>query len=250
MNLCVNARDAMPDGGILTISVENVLINEKSAGLRLNSAVGTYVVFSITDTGHGISPEIVDRIFEPFFTTKEIGKGTGLGLSSVISIVKAHGGFIDMHTEIGKGTEFKVYIPAAKVIEPLKTEQKQDKLFAGHGELVLVVDDEPAMREVSRMLLECHGYKVITAANGAEAIAAYSRYSEEIRVLVIDMMMPIMDGEAAIKDLHKRDPRLKFIAVSGLHEPNVGAMAHALLRKPYPPAELLKSLQEVLITPA
>ncbi|MBI4524182.1 MAG: response regulator [Deltaproteobacteria bacterium] len=250
MNLCVNARDAMPDGGILSISVENVPIHEESAGLRRQSAVGPYVAFSVTDTGHGISPEIVDRIFEPFFTTKEIGKGTGLGLSSAYSIVKAHAGFIDMHTEIGKGTEFKVYIPAAKIIEPAKTEQKEEETLTGRGELVLVVDDEPRILQIIRMVLERHGYKVMTAENGAEAIAAYSKCREEIRVLIIDMMMPVMDGEAAIEDLRQRDPHLKIIAVSGLPEPNVGGMAHALLRKPFTREELLKSLHEVLITAA
>jgi PAS domain S-box-containing protein len=164
MNLCVNARDAMPDGGRLSICAENQFIDRSYAQMHLDAQVGSYIVVTVTDTGMGIPPEILDRIFEPFFTTKELGKGTGLGLSTVMGIIKSHNGFINVSSVIGKGTEFKVYIPA---IESTEAEVSEDtELPIGHGELVLVVDDEVAIREITKTSLEAYNYKVITACDG------------------------------------------------------------------------------------
>ncbi len=251
MNLCVNARDAMPDGGILHILAENFLVDESYAKMNTEARPGPYIVITVSDTGTGIPPEIMDRIFEPFFTTKEHGKGTGLGLSTALGIVKSHGGFITVYSEVGKGTAFKVYLPAIAMAETQKAEDRQLELPAGHGESILVVDDEDQVREMTRKTLETHGYKVITANNGKEAIASYLQHRELIRAVLIDMMMPVMDGPASIRELLKINPGLKIIAVSGLTEMDKLARvdeAHAFLTKPYTTEKLLNTIHDVINT--
>ncbi|HEY9295833.1 MAG TPA: PAS domain S-box protein, partial [Phormidium sp.] len=171
MNLCVNARDAMPRGGTLSISAENLVISENDAQLEIDAQPGSYVVLRVSDTGSGISPEILDRIFEPFFTTKDVGKGTGLGLSTVIGIIKSHNGFITVSSKLGKGSEFKVYLPAVEGEADLYDEERE--LPIGNGELILVVDDEAAIREITESSLTAYNYKVLTAKDGVEAIALY-----------------------------------------------------------------------------
>ncbi len=170
MNLCVNARDAMPDGGILSISAENISIDESVARVNVDARVGLYVSITVSDTGIGIPVKIIDRIFEPFFTTKAPGKGTGLGLSTALAIVKSHGGFINVYSEVGKGTVFKVYLPAVTTDGKQKIQVQQPELPAGHGEYILVVDDEDQIREITRASLEKNGYRVLTASDGVEAI--------------------------------------------------------------------------------
>ncbi|VVB90860.1 Methanogenesis regulatory histidine kinase FilI [uncultured archaeon] len=250
MNLCVNARDAMPDGGILSISAENIFIDEDYAHINIEAKAGPYIVIAVSDTGIGIPPEILDRIFEPFFTTKEPSKGTGLGLSIVLGIVKSHGGFINVHSEVGKGTVFKVYLPAITTTETQKADDGRPELPAGHWESILVVDDEPQIRDITRAILESHGYRVLTADDGKEAIILYSQYRDEIKLVLMDMMMPVMDGSMSIRELHKVDPEVKIIAVSGLIEKdklaNVAGTVHAFLPKPYTTERLLKTIQEVL----
>jgi two-component system, cell cycle sensor histidine kinase and response regulator CckA len=251
MNLCVNARDAMPDGGILSISAENFLVDESYAKMNTEAKIGPYVVITVSDTGTGILPELMDRIFEPFFTTKEHGKGTGLGLSTALGIVKSHGGFITIYSEVGNGTAFKVYLPAITTPETLKAEEKQLELPAGHGESILVVDDEDQIREITKKTLETHGYRVITANDGKEAIASYLQHRELIRAVLIDMMMPVMDGPASIRELHKINPGLEIIAVSGLTEKDKLAKvdeAHAFLMKPYTIEKLLNTIHDVINT--
>jgi two-component system cell cycle sensor histidine kinase/response regulator CckA len=221
MNLCVNARDAMSDGGILSISTENRLIDEDYARMNSEAKTGPYIVTTVSDTGTGIPAKILDRIFEPFFTTKEHGKGTGLGLSTSLGIVKSHGGFIYVYSEVGKGTTFKVYLPAITTTETLTAQEHQyklPKLPAGHGESILVVDDEDQILKITKKTLEKHGYKVITANDGKEAIALYSQHGEKIKLVLMDMMMPVMDGPASIRELCKANPEVKVIAVSGLTE--------------------------------
>lgn len=169
MNLSVNARDAMPDGGTLSISASNLVIDENYTRMNLEATVGAYIVITVADTGIGIPPAILDRIFEPFFTTKVLGKGTGLGLSTVVGIIKSHGGFVNVHSEVGKGTQFKVYLPASEVIETTELEEVESP--TGHGELILVVDDEAAIREITETSLLTYNYKVLTASDGIEAIA-------------------------------------------------------------------------------
>ncbi|KOP23311.1 ATPase [Hapalosiphon sp. MRB220] len=249
MNLCVNARDAMQEGGNLTISAENLFIDENYARMNLEAKVGPYTIITVTDTGVGISREIIERIFEPFFTTKELGKGTGLGLSTVIGIVKSHGGFVNVHSEIGHGTQFKVYLPAAQEVEIESTSQLEP--LAGKGELILVVDDEPAIQEITRASLETHNYKTLVATDGIEAIALYAQNRDKISAVLMDIMLPSLDGITAIRTLQKINPAVKIIATSGLASSSKLAEASTInisdfLAKPYTVKELLLTLQKVL----
>jgi PAS domain S-box-containing protein len=251
MNLCVNARDAMSEGGILEISARNLLIDAHYARMNLDAKVGPYVVVTVSDTGIGIPREIVDKIFEPFFTTKELGKGTGLGLSTVIGIVKSHGGFVNVYSEVGKGTQFKVYLPVNHAGKTDCEQARQHELPPGHGELILVVDDEDSIREITQTSLETYGYRVLVASEGIEAIALYTQHKEEISVVLIDMMMPSMDGPTTIRVLQKINPQVKIIGVSGLVSNHkmielVGNSVTTFLPKPYTSNELLKQLQAVL----
>ncbi len=251
MNLCVNARDAMPDGGRLTVTAENVTLDESYAGMYPEARPGAHVLLKVADTGTGIPADILDKIFDPFFTTKEQGKGTGLGLSTVRAIVKAHGGFLRLDTKIGQGTQFSVYLPAVAPVQA-GTEQAQDVLLpAGQGELILVVDDEISIRAIARATLEAHGYRVLTAGEGTEAVALFAQHQGEIRAALIDMMMPVMDGPLTIRALQRIDPDLKVIAVSGLmaedRRPDFAALhCAAFLPKPYTAHQLLTTLAEAL----
>jgi two-component system cell cycle sensor histidine kinase/response regulator CckA len=251
MNLCVNARDAMPDGGVLDISVENFYVDASYARANIESKVGQYIVITVSDTGTGISPEIMDRIFEPFFTTKEHGKGTGLGLSTALGIVRSHGGFIDVQSEAGKGTTFKVYLPAIKT-EIQKIEEHKLKLPAGSGELILIVEDEGLIREITCTALEAHSYKVLIAENGEQAVVLYAQNKDKIKVILMDLMMPVMDGEESIQAIRKINPEIKIIAVSGLAEEDklkkVSDYTNAFLPKPYTAERLLRTIHEVLST--
>ncbi|HEY9698430.1 MAG TPA: PAS domain S-box protein [Trichocoleus sp.] len=249
MNLCVNARDAMSKGGTLSICATNVWIDDHYKQMNFDAQPGAYVMISVSDTGTGIPPEVVDRIFEPFFTTKEMGKGTGLGLSTVLGIVRGHGGFVEVNSTLGQGTEFKVYLPAVKAEEPqISLEQE---LVLGQGELILVVDDEKMIREVSQATLEAYNYQVLTAADGIEAIALYAEHKSDIRLAIVDLMMPVMDGETTIHTLKKIDPQVKIIAVSGLMVSSqiagtIGKEIYVFLNKPYSAKELVKAIQGVL----
>jgi two-component system, cell cycle sensor histidine kinase and response regulator CckA len=245
MNLCVNARDAMPDGGTLSITSENLVLDENYARMFLDAQVGSYVVVTIADTGLGIPPEILDRIFDPFFTTKEVGKGTGLGLSTVLGIVKSHQGFINVYSEMGKGTRFKVYLPATDADE-LETVTKAKPLL-GRGELILVVDDEAAVQEVTKATLEVHNYTVITANDGIEAIAQYAEHQDRIKVVMLDMMMPSLDSVTTIRTLRKLNPQVQIIAMSGLATNEAATKTavegvKAFLAKPFISSELLNLL--------
>jgi len=251
MNLCVNSRDAMPNGGILRISAENVVIDETYARMNMDARVGRYVVISVTDNGIGIPYELRDKIFEPFFTTKERGKGTGLGLSTASAIVKSHGGFINWYSEAGKGSSFKVYIPALTWIEekPQATSSVAS-VGQGKGELILVVDDEASICEITRNVLTANGYKVLVANDGAEAIGIYMQNRNEIKVVLMDMAMPILDGYSSIRALRRINPKIKIIAASGLSENGKLASIHGsvntFLAKPYTSERLLKTIEEVL----
>jgi PAS domain S-box-containing protein len=253
MNLCVNARDAMPDGGTLTISAKNVSIDEIYARMHIDARVGSYISISVSDTGTGIPPEIMDRIFDPFFTTKEQGKGTGLGLSTVLTIVKSHGGFIDVHSEVGIGTSFKVYLPSMAAAQNREEILTQPELQSGNGESILIVDDEASILDVTGDALEQSGYKVLTASDGVEAISLYVQNWEEIKVVLMDMMMPLMDGPACIHALRKINPNVKIVGVSGLtekgrFEKNANIQMQAFLTKPYTSEILLKTICEVINT--
>lgn len=255
MNLCVNARDAMPEGGRLTLALENMVVDEVYSGMNLEAKPGPYVVLRVEDTGSGMDKALQERIFEPFFTTKELGKGTGLGLSTTFSIVRNHGGFINVYSEPGKGTRFKVYLPAtteeARVRE---VAARRSTLPRGRGELVLLVDDEAGIREIATRALERHGYRVIVATNGAEGVSAFAQHRGEIAVVLTDMSMPVMDGPSMIVALKAIDPAVRVIGSSSL--PVNGHVAKALgagvdhfVPKPYTAESLLQTLRLVIDGP-
>ena len=257
MNLCVNARDAMPHGGILSINAENLDIDQSYAAMNINGyvgahiSVGPHVVVTVSDTGVGIPPKTLERIFEPFFTTKEQRKGTGLGLSTALGIIKSHGGFINVYSELRKGTQFKVYLPAVQTAEI--TVDEKEKILTGKGELILIVDDEASIRDVTKTSLEKHNYNVLTASDGIEAIAIYAQHKDHISAVLMDMMMPSMDGITAIRALQKINPQVKVIAVSGLatSEKIDTAMtggARLFLSKPYTCENLLKKIHQLIYT--
>lgn len=247
MNLVVNARDAMPNGGTLTISAENLLVDEQYARMNLDASVGSYISLTVKDTGTGMSAEIADRIFEPFFTTKEIGKGTGLGLSTVRGIVKSHGGFIDVFSKVGEGTEFKVFLPAVEANVSSQVESSNSS--SGNAEWILIVDDEAAILETTKVSLEAYNYHVLTANDGIEAISLCAQYKHKIAVALVDMMMPSMDGLTTIQTLKKIDPQIKAIAISGFVPDDRLREASCIenfITKPYTIPELLQALQAVL----
>ncbi|MGL5874501.1 MAG: response regulator [Xenococcaceae cyanobacterium] len=247
MNLCVNARDAMPNGGTLSLAAENVVLDENFAKIYLDAKVGSYVAIAVTDTGCGIAKEVLERIFEPFFTTKELGKGTGLGLSTALGIIKSHGGFVTVESELDRGTTFKVYLPAAEKIED---EQAEDwGLPCGSGELVLVVDDEDLIRQVADETLSAFDYRVLTASDGIEAIALYFQHKDEISLVLTDMMMPSLDGVTTIRTLRKINQEIKIIAFSGLESNKKLAEAAGVtnfLAKPFTTQELLETIARTI----
>ena len=253
MNLCLNARDAMPNGGDISILADNIYLDENYCRMNIEANVGSYIAITVADTGTGMSREIVERIFEPFFTTKELGQGTGLGLSTAIGIIKSHSGFVKVDSEVGKGTQFKVYLPVRETTTTGDREKLSPSLPQGQGELILVVDDEDSIREITKTSLESNAYKVITASDGVEAVALYSQHKAEINVVVVDMMMPEMDGATTIRTLQKINPQVKILAVSGVVSnqnsmTDIVASVKTFLPKPYTVDELLKNLQVVLST--
>ncbi|QJB28224.1 PAS domain-containing hybrid sensor histidine kinase/response regulator [Limnospira fusiformis] len=249
MNLCVNARDAMPGGGNLSLSASNVILNQKEARLNLDAREGCYVMITVSDTGTGITQEVLDRIFEPFFTTKEFAKGSGLGLSTVLGIVKGHNGFIDVDTQMGCGTTFRVYIPASEDTETTVYEHLE--LITGQGQLILVVDDEEPIREITKASLESFQYQVLVASNGVEAIKIYRQYLEQIDCVVIDIMMPVMAGKTTIRELKSLNPQIKIVGISGYFSVDIAKDIAELgvdifLAKPFTTQELLEVLQKCL----
>ena len=251
LNLCVNARDAMPGGGNLTITAENIQVDAQYAGLNLYAHAGLYVCLKIKDSGAGISAQVIEKIFDPFFTTKDVGKGTGLGLSTSLNIVKSHSGFIRVNSKIGKGTTFEVYFPAQSEDSADAKTEIAAELPRGNGELILVVDDETPVRQITQKTLENFGYRVALAADGADALAIYVTSSAEIAAVLTDMTMPTINGADSIRALRQINPAVRIIAVSGLSaNANVARDAAAgvkrFLLKPYTTETLLKALKELL----
>jgi CheY-like chemotaxis protein len=250
VNLTVNARDSMPAGGTISLLAENAVVEQNQQN-PANAKPGFYVVLKVADTGTGIPREILDKIFEPFFTTKEMGKGTGLGLSTVLGIIKSHGGFVQVQTEINKGTMFIIYLPALEGIRNMPVENEKRSLPTGNGELILAVDDEASVLSMTKETLENFGYRVITARDGTEAVAVYSANRNEIKGVLTDMLMPHMDGPATIRVLKKLDPNIKIIAASGLMDSEkvkdaTGLDHIAFLMKPYTTEALLSTMQNLL----
>jgi two-component system, cell cycle sensor histidine kinase and response regulator CckA len=214
MNLCVNARDAMPGGGMLTLKTRNVVLDEQSPGAFRQLPPGPYVVFSVTDTGHGMTAEVQRRLFEPFFTTKSVGKGTGLGLATVYGIVKQSGGDIVVETTEGRGTTMHVYLPA--VNEPVeRVSAVLEHRAPGTGQTVLLAEDEPSLRDLIERFLSAMGYRVLAAADGAEALALFAREAASIDVVVTDMVMPGMSGIELAKEIDARAPTMRMLFMSG-----------------------------------
>jgi PAS domain S-box-containing protein len=251
LNLCINARDAMPEGGTLTLEAENMDLETIYADALMEAKPGHYVVWRVMDTGTGIPPEILDRIFDPFFTTKGPGKGTGLGLSTLIGIVKSHGGFVRVYSVPGKGSTFAVYLPAtASSADNTALPTETDMPYRGHGETILVVDDEAAVRNVLRAVLTKLNFKVLTASDGTDALAQVMEHLAELRAVITDLHMPHMDGLSFVRVLKGRLPQVGIIVSSGrLDEPDENEFkklgVSALLDKPFSQKELLEALKTV-----
>ncbi len=251
MNLCVNARDAMPDGGRLTLEVCNTELSEEESNIHVAAKPGPYIIIKVSDTGHGIPPAVIDRIFDPFFTTKGIGKGTGLGLSTVVGIVKSHGGFLTVYSEPGRGAAFKVYLPASRDPVLARTSASTPPMPVGHNELILVVDDEELICETISRTLMSRGYRVLTACNGEEAIQVFSQHHDAVRLVLTDVMMPVMGGVELIQALRVLEPEIRILATSGLDQDDRRVELLALgvteiLGKPFAPAQLLKMVEQAL----
>lgn len=253
MNLCVNARDAMPGGGTLSIKVANSSVSrEEAAQFGPDSKQGEFVEFSVTDTGGGISEQNVGKIFDPFFTTKAVGKGTGLGLSTSKTIVKAHGGFIALSTAAGMGTTFRVFLAAAAPGIGRLPEGAEISHDVGHGLSILVVDDEKSILHVIKVLLDSYGFTVITAENGAEAVEMVERGKMQVDAAVLDIVMPLMDGSTTFKVLRSMRPDLPALFISGVVTPDPALKQEpgtAYMSKPFTSKELLKALLRLLPGP-
>ena len=255
LNLCVNARDAMPNGGVLKIGVGNTVLDAQCGAMNTQGRAGRYVNFSVTDSGTGMPRDLFDKIFEPFFTTKEINKGTGLGLSTVLAIVKSHEGIINVCSEPGNGTTFKVYLPAmGNPSEARKQRPEEARLSRGNGEMVLLVDDEAPILAIAGRTLRAFGYQILTATDGADAVAMYAQHRDEIAVVLTDMVMPVMDGAATIHALKRINPRIKIVGASGLNvnggrtKASEAGIKHFLV-KPYTARALLKTIRAILDEP-
>ncbi|HKP68626.1 MAG TPA: response regulator [Pyrinomonadaceae bacterium] len=251
MNLCINARDAMALGGILTITAENIVVDENYARMNPDAQPGRYVMIVVKDTGSGMSADVMKRIFDPFFTTKEIGKGTGLGLATALTIVHSHNGFINAYSELGHGTKFSIYLPSVEQAIESLGDHERSHYPSGNGELILIVDDEPSIREITTATLEKFNYRVLAATDGSDAVSLFAQHPGEIAAVVTDMSMPFLDGPATIRAIRRLDPSVKVIAMSGLMNPEHAAELEGLnvssfLAKPYTAEELLTKLSEAL----
>ncbi len=251
VNLCINARDAMPSGGVLSLSVERVDVDAAVARAHVGARAGGYFTVTVEDSGVGIPPEALERIFEPFFTTKPLEQGSGLGLSTVYGIVKSHDGFVSVQSELGRGTRFRVHLPVPETELIATTAETPRPIVPGNGELVLLVDDEAAVRDIGRATLEANGYSAITAEDGAVALAAFVEHRARVAVVVLDMSMPVMDGPATIRALRKLSASVPIVTTSGVE--GSGGQRHsahpevaASLTKPYSTETLLGTLHDVL----
>jgi two-component system, cell cycle sensor histidine kinase and response regulator CckA len=249
MNLAVNAKDAMPDGGRLTIATENAALSDEYCRLHLGVKPGNYVLLSVADTGEGMGTETLQHIFEPFYTTKGTGGGTGLGLAMVYGIVEQHGGHITCSSELGRGTTFCIYLPVITVEQYDEIHQTKPVLLRG-AETILLVDDEDFIRDLAKRILERSGYQVLAAANGKEALALYNKERKRIALVILDLIMPVMGGRQCLEELLRIDPQVKVIIASG-YSAEVQAVkdaepARAVVNKPYDITQLLRTLREVL----
>ncbi len=252
LNLCVNARDAMtPGGGVLTLGAENVDVDQHFARMNVGAELGPHVVLRVGDTGSGMPASVIDKIFDPFFTTKEVGKGTGLGLATVMGIVKSHGGFITVQSEVGQGTIFRIFLPSNSSGHASANGGAESAVPRGRGELILVVDDEAAIREALVQTLEDHGYRAYTAEDGSDALALYFQRRGEIKLVLTDLAMGHMDGVELVRAVRRLDSNVRVIVSSGHCVPEQAILLESFgvktfLDKPYTAAKLMKALQAEL----
>ena len=251
MNLCLNARDAMPDGGRLVIETDHVLLDESSIVGSEWVKPGSYVSISVTDTGCGIDPSIMKNIFEPFFTTKSAHKGTGLGLSTVYGIVRQHQGMVRVYSELKKGACFKVYLPMTGTPVVNKIPQADKVISPGGAETILLAEDEVQIRTLAKQILEKAGYRVLEAADGEEALKKYQAHASEISLLFLDVIMPKQNGHAVYETIHALNPSIKCLFASGystegLHKNFILQSGMNFLQKPYRINDLLKSVRRIL----
>lgn len=250
LNLGVNARDAMPKGGRLIFGAENVVLDEAITRSNPNAQPGPHVRISVTDTGTGMSPDLLSRIFDPFFTTKAAGKGTGLGLSMVASIIKSHGGIMQVHSEIGEGTAFTIYLPALPASTHADSTVPATPPARGHGEMILVIDDEEMVRDIARVVLVSHGFAATVVEDGKQGLLYYLKHRDLVKVVVTDMMMPGIQGSEVIAELRRINPDVRVVAMSGIAS-ELAALTEqpgrlALLPKPMTAHELINAVHSVL----
>ena len=250
INLGINARDAMPDGGKLIIETKNVILDELYCKSHLGSVPGEYVLLAISDTGHGMEKEIREHIFEPFFTTKEIGKGTGLGMAVVYGIVKSLGGYITCYSEPGQGATFKIYLPALQYQEVEIAAEKKEKMPGGN-ETILLVDDDKTLLDLGSQIFGRHGYTVTTAECGEEAVEIYKAQKNRLDLVILDVGMPGMGGHKCLQELLKIDPHVKVIIASGYAvtrklQKTLESGAAGFLAKPFNMVDALKKIREIL----
>lgn len=248
VNLCVNARDAMPTGGMLTLQASVERLTAREVSPYPGARPGPYVVIRVTDTGEGISPQLMDRIFDPFFTSKPVGKGTGLGLSTSLAIVKSHGGFIRVDSEVARGSVFTVFLPAQAGAPATVSVVAASALARGDGELILVVDDEAPLLRMTGLVLESFGYRALLAGSGEQALALFTAHRDEIRVVFTDMTMPGMDGAAVIRAIRAFGTPVPIVATSGLGAGEASSIAGVLhfVPKPYTADTLIKAITDAL----
>jgi len=253
MNLCANAREAMPGGGTLTLEARNLVLEAGAAAAIPNAHPGRYVVWRVADTGVGIAPENLDRIFDPFFTTKDIGKGPGLGLSTVLGIVTGCGGTVQVKSGPGQGTEFTLYLPATDAVPAERPERALPEPPRGNGELLLVVEEDAFLSGLLETILTASGYRVLATADGAEALELYRRHQEDIGAVLADASVETTGGKTVAGAIHEFDPGATMIVGSDLPSdqwpPLPRALHRHLLRKPYDTNGLLDKLRSLLAKP-
>ncbi len=250
LNLGVNAHHAMSEGGRIVIETANVTLSDEYCSVHLEAKPGRYALLSISDTGVGMSPEVMDRIFEPFFTTKTDGEGTGLGLAMVHGIISQHGGYIRCYSEPGLGTTFKIYFPVSTAELTVDVYETREMPAFG-DETILLVDDDDRVREMAQQMIEMAGYKVIAAQGGADALVKYNTHMDEISLVILDLIMPGLGGIRCLEAIMRIDPKARVILASGYSSNGLtldekGKGARAFISKPYDAKDILRAIRNVL----